>query len=604
MLIYRGKIDYSKYAVNEEFTLILPTTIAIGEPVFAAWQWTETEEGDAKINTFETNVIDRVVMSSPKGFGFTYYNSFYTFDITENDVLPTDLTVTMKDTAAGNTTSSFSLQRYSEFIPVERGLPLPVYPRIYVGKMIYGDFAQQEMFIIVVPDILENDADVYAFWQWTQLYEDNARKVNVNYKSKVSSAKPTDDGRYFEFDVAGTYTLNVDVHEDKDSLTVKLIGKTGINFNSFPLDLSLVDDSPTGQRRKRALSDVTSLVSNDSDEAIYCWLRPSASPLTDQVLAGAGLLLASAGLIALLPEAPFVFGAVAAAVGFAAAAAGAKQAFHTGGDAVGHLLFPKDSFSRRSRGGLISSNNDLHILRVSVQNQNKQLVISTYEKMTIGEDTVWIKNILADQSQFQTLITLTMPEPQTIQVQRMLVIPFLKPGPNFPELNPSGWDRSKVEGSMWTIDGDGNSKWFGGIASPRPESSFRYGSTIFTCDEDVKFVLFQGLTPFATHRVLSLPDHTIVLQLRNRTILDKNINDPGRLFPYTLKTCKNEDALLKIIQENGSLWAYSCAEDGSKVYGFPKDSRWSIVYSGSNRDSVYFPVRNTVPHMAMVPASS
>ena len=311
MLIYRGKINYDKYAVNEAFTLILPTTIAIGEPVFAGWRWTETNDGKTKINAFGTTIIDRVVMSSTKGFGFIY-DSYYNFDITENDALPTALTVTMKGKTDG-LTSSFSLQRYPEFIPEVRRLSLAVYPRIYVGMMNYHVWAKDEMVIIVVPDILENDADVYAFWQWTHDAGNNLN-VNVNYISKVSSSKPTDRGRDFEFEIAGFYTLKVESDEDAETLFVKMEPK--YKDNSFVL--AQVVDSPPVQRGERAIFDEASLVINDSQEVVYCWLHASGSPLTDQLLAGAGLVLASAGLIALIPQAGLTFGAIAAVAGFAA----------------------------------------------------------------------------------------------------------------------------------------------------------------------------------------------------------------------------------------------------------------------------------------------
>ncbi|EIM89411.1 uncharacterized protein STEHIDRAFT_40333, partial [Stereum hirsutum FP-91666 SS1] len=60
MLIYRGKLDWGSYAVNEGITIIFPNDIGLGYPVGACWQWTKTEDGQANSPEFQTGTIDSV----------------------------------------------------------------------------------------------------------------------------------------------------------------------------------------------------------------------------------------------------------------------------------------------------------------------------------------------------------------------------------------------------------------------------------------------------------------------------------------------------------------------------------------------------------------
>ena len=151
---------------------------------------------------------------------------------------------------------------------------------------------------------------------------------------------------------------------------------------------------------------------------------------------------------------------------------------------------------------------------------------------------------------------------------------------------------------MWTIDSDGSSKWFGRLST----KGFRDGDIVLTCDEGVTFGLFQGLTGFTTHTILNLPNpgRTILLKLYDCKLSAGNDDNLFSMFP--LKTCRNEDILLKMIEESNSFWAYDWEGDGKRVFGFLKDERWDVVYSRGH--SVYFPVKNTVPYMVMIPASS
>ncbi|OAE21589.1 hypothetical protein AXG93_221s1080 [Marchantia polymorpha subsp. ruderalis] len=52
MLVYRGKINWLKSAVNETCTFVFPKGFAVGDPVYTAWQWTENSSGDPKANHF------------------------------------------------------------------------------------------------------------------------------------------------------------------------------------------------------------------------------------------------------------------------------------------------------------------------------------------------------------------------------------------------------------------------------------------------------------------------------------------------------------------------------------------------------------------------
>ncbi|KAH8798417.1 hypothetical protein DL96DRAFT_1435766, partial [Flagelloscypha sp. PMI_526] len=82
MLIYRGKINYSKYAVDEAYTLVLPNDWTSGAHAQAVWQWTVDAKGVQKPNVVYLNTIKQVALSdsSTAAASWTSDKAYYSFE--------------------------------------------------------------------------------------------------------------------------------------------------------------------------------------------------------------------------------------------------------------------------------------------------------------------------------------------------------------------------------------------------------------------------------------------------------------------------------------------------------------------------------------------
>ncbi len=433
MYIYRGKLNFNELVENEGITVVFPLEFRIGDPVYSIWQWTKTNEGAEKENSFYSGTVDALTVTDPKKIGFNY-DTVYAFDGAFSDGYKKLSLAIRERNNSTNVGPATELHLVYES-PKEQQTHIvdsfgPVTPRIYMGKLTnWGKYAVDELLVVVAPTTLDEDRPVCAFWQWSEV-DNGDTKVDVDDVTTISDVKNVEDvGESFRFYQGDNnlYTFDCTVYENKGQLKYTMTNSNGDSTGELTLDLQEVFSAP--ERKRRAIFDKTTSVYNDASEIAVCSLKASGTGLTDRVLATASLLLGGAGLVAALATGiPAAVGVYLAAVGWHVAVGGMVQVFNSSGEETSAVMFPGDTMTRRSSGSIVFSNNDLHIMAIRVDSSNR-LVISTAEVSEAGDTTVDLSAVLpggASALTYKQLLALTLPSSMNILAYRNIVIPALK----------------------------------------------------------------------------------------------------------------------------------------------------------------------------------
>lgn len=290
MLIYRGKLSMYQYAVNEGITLIFPSELRLGDPVYICWQWTKTTTGATNKPAFYVNIIDETTVRSNtvSHLGFSG-GDYYSFEASFSDGIR-NVAVTVKGGYNEKGTGTTSL--------VYQGSSPPTLfdsaPRIYVGKLTnWAPYAVDEMLVIVAPESMDEGKDICAFWQWTETGSGDP-KWNVDDIATIKGVQWKDKkGESFHFFQGDNdyYRFDVTVDEWREQLTLTMKNPKGESTGDLIFDQQSLQISSVS-RKKRSIWNHTTEVDNNSGEIVLCSLTNSGTTFWDKMLAGSSMILA------------------------------------------------------------------------------------------------------------------------------------------------------------------------------------------------------------------------------------------------------------------------------------------------------------------------
>ncbi|KAH8798404.1 hypothetical protein DL96DRAFT_1781505 [Flagelloscypha sp. PMI_526] len=200
MLVYRGKINWYEYAVDEPYTLVLPNDWTSGAPLQAIWQWTVDGQGVKKVNVVTVSTIKQVALSDTSTAASSWPSeaAYYTFEtsFSSSAVPPKTIDITMINhpaTADRNGKSTFSLElAYSLPSPGLFHTSTPGYS-IFVGKITWGEFTVNNPLIVIVPDGVKQGGDILILFQWDNCSAGKS-KGPVDYKEHIQYVNSGEGG--------------------------------------------------------------------------------------------------------------------------------------------------------------------------------------------------------------------------------------------------------------------------------------------------------------------------------------------------------------------------------------------------------------------------
>lgn len=287
MLIYRGKLDWGSYAVNEGITIIFPSDIGLGYPVGACWQWTKTEDRKPNDPQFQSGIIDSVERREKDSIVLGFFHD-HRYRIQASTQGVDSLTITMtSDTVEGpSDTKTLDLVSIpAEWIPSIPHALLPTF-RLYFGKLTYLPYAKDELFIMILPRGMATNAPVFAFWQWTTDAK-GIQKANTDSIDRIRD--PIGD----TWAVQGRdYKLAVTIDDTKQNANVNLENSAGRvkGYTLLTLDPHFLRTTELSSKAVRAVP----VPAVPQDRGKY--------DLTARALAGIGLALGIAGCISSIPS--------------------------------------------------------------------------------------------------------------------------------------------------------------------------------------------------------------------------------------------------------------------------------------------------------------
>lgn len=246
MLIFRGKLNWYDYAVNEGVIVVIPIAMRVGDPIHMYWQWTKDAKGNKKINVQVNDIIDTVL--TPGQFNYCS-DAYYKFQATLQQS-NTQLSIKMSNPARD--TKAFILNRVFYLHPsVEDPLHPSPDARIYVGKMNWYDYAVDEIFVIICPSYIDTDSQVCAYWQWTKNAH-GSTKVNVDCQVNYNEFAAGDNGFKFKFIQNNYYTFWCDLDEAANQLKATMSNPAGDSPHPFVMTLQI---GKAGGRKRSILSE-------------------------------------------------------------------------------------------------------------------------------------------------------------------------------------------------------------------------------------------------------------------------------------------------------------------------------------------------------------
>jgi hypothetical protein len=196
MYIYRGKItlqEENQVANSEDLTVIFFTSIELGQPVYACWQWTTVTSADQKTQTNVTveqsGIIDDTKPNDNGTITIVMFNGAdYTFEATTGSRQPPFPTLEILVRGRCFATLTVKLHYYTFTEPLQT-----VKWYFYVGKLNFNKSgsntpqAKDETILIGLKETFAVKSPVCAYWQWTKA-SDKVSKQNLNCLGIIKSS--------------------------------------------------------------------------------------------------------------------------------------------------------------------------------------------------------------------------------------------------------------------------------------------------------------------------------------------------------------------------------------------------------------------------------
>lgn len=234
MYIYVGKLNWLKYAVNEQFTIVLPVGFNLGDAACAFWQWTIDDKNNEKVNQKYIGTVSSVTASEDKVVLFGG-ESYYKFAAVRSKDYKT-LTVTMSN-KPGTTADATTLQLVYPSTPSLYG---NVGCSIYTGKFDYHWYAENEMITIIVPGSTGFKIPICVVWQWTEDKDGIKKSGEAWVTDPIYSVV---GGKTFSIAQDGYYSFDGEVTGDdnrKDEKITLTVGSKHDGLAAVSAQLNLV----------------------------------------------------------------------------------------------------------------------------------------------------------------------------------------------------------------------------------------------------------------------------------------------------------------------------------------------------------------------------
>jgi hypothetical protein len=220
MKVYRGKINWFSYAVNETCTFTFPKGFAVGDPVLAAWQWTKNSAGNPKVNNFLQGHVNADSVVDGKRTILFHYENYYHFDAVISDDEKSIVVTMWKDPEgkvekAKPTTLALAMSNDSSAF---------VY---YIGKYTEQPYADNEMISVISSPNLYYGDTIGVLWQWTKDAAGN-EKVPQTYTGTVTAFQQANPGIKLEFiKDSNYYKFSMAVDNARKNMKLRIASDAG-----------------------------------------------------------------------------------------------------------------------------------------------------------------------------------------------------------------------------------------------------------------------------------------------------------------------------------------------------------------------------------------
>ncbi|KAF8635358.1 hypothetical protein AX17_003935 [Amanita inopinata Kibby_2008] len=385
MYIYRGKINWKGFAVNEPFTLIVPVAFISNAPISAYWLWTQSPEGRGITVAEHTHITTQPISDTETKVSFALGNSF-TFEATlPHDGMIETLSFAMSNKSGDVSSVNVSLSHsYCEYLPQ---------CRIYNGTFLQTESSRPELLFIVIPRDMEAGAEICAFWESDESGVNDVEKSSIQ---KITDVQEIMGGKTISFTQNDLYKFSIDLIEEEQRLQAKLEDAAGRQ-----LDISLKQS----QHPDMSIM-ATSAIVNDTGDTVFCLLTGSGSGDQSKVIAGAGMAIAVFGLIPFVlsaagaAAASTVVSAIAAGLGVGIGTAGIYDAFSSPdyGPPVADILYPGQRLSRTASWNVT---NNATVVRFTVTAAGTITIRFGFKAMGSGDNN--LSQLLASTDYFTIL---------------------------------------------------------------------------------------------------------------------------------------------------------------------------------------------------------
>ncbi|KAF8636306.1 hypothetical protein AX17_003637 [Amanita inopinata Kibby_2008] len=396
MYIYKGKINWKDFAINEPFTLIVPDAFIAKAPISAYWLWTKSPEDHDTTVAEHTYITTQPISDTETKVSFALSNSF-TFEATlPHDGMIESLSFTVSDQSGDVSSVDVTLSHsYCEHLPQ---------CRIYNGTFSWTESSRLEMLFIVIPRAMEAGAEISAFWGND---ESGINDVEKSIIQKITDVQETAGGKTISFTQNNLYKFSVDVIEKGEQLQATLEDAAG---RQLGVSLKL------NQHPDIMIWETISTLVNDTNDTLFCLLTGIGSGDQSKVIAGAGMAIAVFGLIpfalaaAGAATASTVVSVIAAGLGVGMGSAGIYDAFSSSeyGPPVADILYPGQKLSRTSSWNVM---NNATVIRFTVSSGTISIRFG-FKAMGSGDKN--LSQLLASTDYFtilqQTVATGVTPE--------------------------------------------------------------------------------------------------------------------------------------------------------------------------------------------------
>lgn len=187
MKVYRGKLNWLNYAVNETCTFVFPKGFAVGDPVYAAWEWTKDASGRPKVEKFVEGCVNMDSVVNGKRTIRFHEGNYYHFDATISSDEKSIVMTMFKDSERAQPTTLDLAMTSGKSALV-----------LYIGRYTEHPYADNEMIMVIGSPNLNYGSSIGVFWEWTKDFG-GVEKVPQNYTGIVTDFEQDSLGIKLEF---------------------------------------------------------------------------------------------------------------------------------------------------------------------------------------------------------------------------------------------------------------------------------------------------------------------------------------------------------------------------------------------------------------------